>query len=207
MKQVLDILKYTAINPKYFNEFLNFKSYIANNMTDELAKRIKDTISDKSAVHSEVKKITGKLLNNRNIINLNTTNEKNNTIQLIIDNIKIIPDNDGVNLCVNPIILDNQNYNVCIKSNRIGVTELSNISGSFTVKVASQTLAYCEEKYSVGFSNNDFSKGFAISAGDGETGIKSDVILKVIYFDDTNYIIDNADKYTDISALIKNIKG
>ena len=90
MKQVLDILKYTAINPKYFNEFLNFKSYIANNMTDELAKRIKDTISDKSAVHSEVKKITGKLLNNRNIINLNTTNEKNNTIQLIIDNIKII---------------------------------------------------------------------------------------------------------------------
>lgn len=207
MKQVLDILKYTAISPKYFNEFLNFKSYIANNMTDDLAKRIKDTVSDKSAVHSEVKKVTNKLLNKRNIINLIASEEKSDTIQEIISNISLIPYNDGVGLCVKPIIFDNSKYNVCIKSNRTNITELQNCNDDFMIKVASQTLTYCEEKYSIGFSNNDFSKGFALSAGDSEMGIKSDVILKIIYFNDTEYIIDNASKYADVSLLIKTVKG
>lgn len=207
MKQILDSLKYSSINPKYFNEFLNFKSFIANNMNDNLAKRIKDTVSDKSAIHSEVKSITNKLLNKRNTVNLITSNEKNENIQNIIDNITITPYTDGIKLTVNPIIFNGSSYNVCIKSNRTSVTELQDLNGSFSIKICSQTLPYCEEKYSIGFSNNDFNTGFALSAGDSELGIKSDVILKVIYFNNTDYITDNANKYADMSLLIKTVKG
>lgn len=195
----LSTVMFAAIKAKYFDAFYNFQSLLLNTCAE-------GSLETKAAVMQATKKIETELLGKREVLNLSKEDTKSTEIECMLNGFSVTEHRDGITLNFVPMFQGIENCSVCVKSNRTAVNCFK-IQGAFSVDLCSQALIYGDEKYSVGVMSADRQNGLAFVAGAGDSGIKGEVQIKVIAFNAEKYIVDNAEKYLDTTALVKYVKG
>ncbi len=195
----LSSVMFATIKAKYFEAFYNFQSLLLNTCEE-------GSLETKANVMQATKKLETELMGKREILNLSKDNEKAPEIEKMLSGFSVMEHRDGITLNFLPVFEGTENCSVCVKSNRTTVSCFK-VQGTFSVDLCSQALIYGDEKYSVGIVSADKQNGLALVAGAGDSGIKGEVQLKVIAFTADKYIIDNAEKYMNITPLVKYVKG
>ena len=195
----LSTVMFSTVKAKYFEAFYNFQSLLLNSCAE-------GSLETKADVMQATKKLETELMGEREVLNLSKEETKAPEIECMLNGFSVTEHRDGITLNFLPVFEGTENCSVCVKSNRTAVSCFK-VQGAFSVDLCSQALIYGDEKYSVGIMSADKQNGLALTAGAGDSGIKGEVQMKVIAFTADKYIVDNADKYMDISVLVKYVKG
>lgn len=190
-------VKYSIIRPKYFAPFYNFGSLLLNTYEEGF-------LSSKQKVTDTVTAIEKKLMGDRKIINGFESDERFLEVeQLFQQYISCRSLADGREIAiVSDFLEDGALCDVCIKSNRTSVMNLT-VQGTFRINLGSRALPYDNEKYSVGVISKSGKSGFALVVEEGEAAVKGSMYMKVIYFNESEYISDLASKYTDVEPFMQ----
>ncbi len=190
-------VRYAVIRPKYFAPFYNFGSLLLNTYEEGF-------LSSKQKVTDMVAALESKMMGKRTKINNTQSDEKNPEIEkLFNESISCVLHKDGREITIDPGLLQSESgwYNICIKSNRTSVTEMS-VNALFKIKLGSRALPYDNEKYSIGVIDESGTAGFAVVIDESDGGVKGSMSMKVIFFDENHYVTDLASKYTDTEQYL-----
>ncbi|MGB9679042.1 MAG: hypothetical protein ACPL3A_03440 [Thermoanaerobacteraceae bacterium] len=191
------------------DEFYNTKGLLINKANDDILEEINK--NGKTAVQKWTKQLSSILLKERNIINGLRTNKPELPEEAVnILNNLVLSDKtpDGIDLDGNYIFVPFDGYfNVVIKKQRGAIFEAyMNIEKHKTAfKLYSIMSIYGDEEYSIAFRKMDNSFGFALMYTSGISGMKGQYMVRVSYYDDNTYYLDDASKYIDVKNFGKGI--
>jgi len=194
-------IQYSYPEIPYFEEYFDVNSMILNTATPEMLAAIeKDGVN---AVKSCTRKFYESIRAGRDIIDGTKSEVKVLPPEavLILSNISVINNPDSIEV----YNMMEGTFDITVKGYRSSIVEIFGVcvNKETRFKLRSSMLIYGNEKYSLAFRLRDRSFGFALIGEPRDRGNKG--ILKVSYFTDKAYFIDDASKYIDVQPFVKGL--
>ncbi|HHW01820.1 MAG TPA: hypothetical protein GXX35_03220 [Thermoanaerobacterales bacterium] len=202
-------IMYSYPKLEVMDEYFDTKALLINTANDEVIEDI--STNGKTSIPRWVKQLSSTILGNRQIINGLRTNELT------------LPE-PAVNLLKGVVVTDRTPegndldgvygyfplqgfFKVVIKKQRGAIFEAYiSVEGMKTAfKLRSSMAIYGDEEYSIAFRTIDNSFGFALMYAPSIVGAKGKNMVKVSYFDNYTYYIDDASKYIDVRNFGKGL--
>ncbi|SHG43554.1 hypothetical protein SAMN02745221_00212 [Thermosyntropha lipolytica DSM 11003] len=197
-------IKYAYARMEAFNEYYDVNSLLletaVNKVLDE--GEILADIEENGAtgVQRSMKKLSDYIIGNRRLVNGLRSEEKVLPLKAveILEGVK--PQNRAGIIYVS-FPLDGQ-FNIIVKKQRGALFKADGMyikPYAHSFQLINPLLIYGHEDYSIALSSPDNQFGFALMYGPSLIGAKGQNMLKVSYFDQEAYYVDDAAKYREVS--------